>query len=79
MIEYPIHQKQAVYLGPDVNRSCINITAIDDIYQEEFEEYLYLELERRDKSNTDLELGNNDVEVIILDNDGKDLKHDHDS
>ena len=69
LIEYPIQQRQQIYLGPSLNRSCINITAIDDDYLEDEAEYVSLYLIEGDKSNA---LVTNDVvQVVILDNDSE--------
>lgn len=72
MIEYPIQQRQQIYLGPSLNQSCINITAIDDEYLEDKEEYLTLYLINGGKSNA--KVTNSVIQVVILDNDSKHRK-----
>ena len=69
VIEYPIQQRQQIYLGPSLNRSCINITAIDDDYLEDEEEYVSLLLHEGDKSNA--QVTNSEIQVVILDNDSE--------
>lgn len=69
LIEYPIQQRQQIYLGPSLNQSCINITAIDDDRLEDEAEYLSLYLLEGDKSNA--QVTNGVVQVVILDNDSE--------
>lgn len=54
MIEYPIQRRQQIYLGPNLNRSCINITAVDDSRQEITQEEFTLLLQEGEVSYVQL-------------------------
>ena len=70
MIEYPLQQRQQIYLGPDVHRSCVNFTAIDDNVLEQDEVVtIFLMVVEEDKTN--VELINRRLNVYILDDDSK--------
>ena len=68
MIEYPLQLGQQIYLGPNLNRSCVNFTAIDD-NELEPEEVAYILLTNGDKRNAQLITTN--LEIYILDDDSK--------
>lgn len=68
MIEYPLQLGEQIYLGPDLNRSCVNFTAIDDNVLEE-DEVVTISLIEREKTN--VEVINRRLDVYILDDDGK--------
>ena len=67
-IKYPIERGQQLYLGPDLNRSCINITAIDDNVFEDTER-LHIQLREGEKSNA--RVINSEVDINIVDDDSK--------
>ena len=75
VIEYPLHGRlgRQIYLGPNLTRSCVNFTAIDDNIPEPeesvSEEVAYIFLIEGDKSNVEVE--NDQLEIYILDDDGK--------
>jgi hypothetical protein len=75
VIEYPLHDQlgRQIYLGPNLNRSCVNFTTIDDNTPEPeepvSEEVAYVFLIRGDKSN--VQVINIQLEIYILDDDGK--------
>lgn len=69
IIEYPIEQREQIYLGPTVTRSCINVTAVDDNIEEDFQKELTLILHKGDNSNAIVK--NSFVQIAILDNDGE--------
>jgi hypothetical protein len=77
VIEYPLHDQlgRQIYLGPNLNRSCVNFTAIDDNIPEPeseapvSEEVAYIFLRGRDKSN--VQVINSQLEIYILDDDSK--------
>ena len=68
MIEYPLQREQQVYLGPDLNRSCFNLTAIDDNVQEP-DELVSIFLIEGDKTN--VQVINRRLQVYILDDDSE--------
>lgn len=74
MIEYPLHDQlgQQIYLGPNLNRSCVNFTAIDDNIPEPdepiiSEEVAYIFLVGGEKSNA--KVIDKQLEIYILDDD----------
>lgn len=69
MIEYPIQQREQVYLGPNLNRSCINISAVDDSEQETIREEITLFLQAGEKSNA--RVINSVFHIVILDDDSE--------
>lgn len=75
MIEYPLHGRlgRQIYLGPNLNRSCVNFTAIDDNIPEPeepiSEEVVYIFLIEGDKSNA--KVINRQLEIYILDDDSE--------
>ena len=69
VIEYPLQLRQQFYLGPDLDRSCVNFTAIDDSVLESEDEVAYISLKEGDKTNVRLISGQ--LEVYILDDDSK--------
>ena len=69
IIEYPIEQRKQIYLGPTVTRSCINVTAVDDSIEEDFQKELTLILHKG--GNSSAIVRNSFVQIAILDNDSE--------
>ena len=72
MIEYPPHDQlgQQIYLGPNLNRSCVNFTAIDDNIPEPIsEEVVYIRLIAIAGDESNARVINRQLEIYILDDD----------
>ena len=68
MIEYPLQREQQIYLGPDLERSCVTFAAIDDNVLEPTE-VANIYMAEGDKTNA--QVINRLLQVFILDNDSK--------